>query len=168
MIKKVLSKDVEEIYALTKSCAKHLIENDIFQWNEHYPSLEVLKKDIELQQLYKLEIDNVIVGIIVLTEIEDVEYKNVKWLTENNNNLYIHRLAVYPNFQGKGYGKQLMDFAENFAKKNSYNSVRLDTFSQNLRNLKFYKNRNYKQLESIYFPKQSKFPFYCFELVLNA
>lgn len=168
MIKKAVSKDVAEIYALTKSCAKHLIENGIFQWNEQYPSSEVLNKDIELQQLYKLEIDNRIVGIIVLTEIEDVEYKNVKWLTENGNNLYIHRLAVHPNFQGKGYAKQLMDFAENYATENDFNSVRLDTFSQNSRNIKFYKNRNYKQLESIYFPKQSTFPFYCFELVLNA
>lgn len=168
MIKKAVSKDVAEIYALTKSCAKHLIENDIFQWNEQYPSSEVLNKDIELQQLYKLEIDNRIVGIIVLTEIEDVEYKNVEWLTENGNNLYIHRLAVHPNFQGKGYAKQLMDFAENYATENDFNSVRLDTFSQNSRNIKFYKNRNYKQLESIYFPKQSTFPFYCFELVLNA
>jgi ribosomal protein S18 acetylase RimI-like enzyme len=168
MIKKAVSKDVAEIYALTKSCAKYLIENGIFQWNEQYPSSEVLNKDIELQQLYKLEIDNRIVGIIVLTEIEDVEYKNVKWLTENNKNLYIHRLAVHPNFQGKGCAKQLMDFAENYATENHFNSVRLDTFSRNLRNLKFYKNRNYKQLESIYFPKQSTFPFYCFELVLNA
>ena len=168
MIKKAVSKDVAEIYALTKSCAKHLIENGIFQWNEQYPSSEVLNKDIELQQLYKLEIDNRIVGIIVLTEIEHVEYKNVEWLTENGNNLYIHRLAVHPNFQGKGYAKQLMDFAENYATENDFNSVRLDTFSQNSRNIKFYKNRNYKQLESIYFPKQSTFPFYCFELVLNA
>ena len=168
MIKKAVSKDVAEIYALTKSCAKHLIENGIFQWNEQYPSSEVLNKDIELQQLYKLEIDNRIVGIIVLTEIEDVEYKNVEWLTENGNNLYIHRLAVHPNFQGKGYAKQLMDFPENYATENDFNSVRLDTFSQNSRNIKFYKNRNYKQLESIYFPKQSTFPFYCFELVLNA
>ena len=127
-----------------------------------------MKKDIELQQLYKLEIENTIAGIVVLTEIEDVEYKNVKWLTENGNNLYIHRLAVHPNFQGKGYAKQLMDFAENYATENDFNSVRLDTFSQNSRNIKFYKNRNYKQLESIYFPKQSTFPFYCFELVLNA
>jgi len=32
----------------------------------------------------------------------------------------------------------------------------------------FYKKRNYKKLESIYLPKQSKHPFYCFEKVLNA
>ncbi|MBI9040797.1 GNAT family N-acetyltransferase [Lutibacter sp.] len=168
MIKKASIKDLNQMYSLTKSCAQHLNEKGIFQWNEHYPSLEVLKNDIELQQLYKLEIDNTIIGIIALTEIEDVEYKSVQWLTNNSNNLYIHRLAVHPKFQSKGYAQQLMDFAENYASENNYNSVRLDTFSQNSRNIKFYQNRNYKQLESIYFPKQSAFPFYCFELVLNA
>ena len=64
-----------------------MIEKGIFQWNELYPSKEVLQKDIELQQIWKLTNSNRIVGIIVLTEIEDTVYKNVKWLTENNKNL---------------------------------------------------------------------------------
>lgn len=168
MISKATKTDLEQIYKLTKTCAQHLIENGIFQWNEHYPSKKVLQKDIELQQIYKLKIDNTLVGIIVLTEIEDEEYKNVKWLTENNHNLYIHRLAIHPKFQGKGFAQQLMSFAESFAKKNKYNSIRLDTFSQNKRNQKFYKKRGYQKLEKIYFPKQSKYPFYCYELVLNV
>lgn len=167
MIKKALLKDLNEIYNLTKNCANNLIENGIFQWNEQYPSKEILVKDIELQQLWKIESNNKIVGVIVITEIEDEEYKNVTWLTENTKNLYIHRLAVHPKYQKKGFATQLMNFAENYAIENHYTSVRLDTFSKNLRNLKFYQARNYQKLEAIYFPKQSEFPFYCFELILN-
>lgn len=167
MIKMATLIDLDEIHELTKSCAENLIKKGVFQWNELYPSKEVLKNDIVLQQLFKLELNHQIIGIIVLTEIDDVEYKIVKWLTENTKNLYIHRLAVHPKFQGKGYAKQLMDFAESFAKENNFASVRLDTFSENSRNLKFYQARNYKKLEAIYFPKQSNFPFYCFELVIN-
>lgn len=167
MIKIASLNDLNEIHKLTQSCAKNLIESSIFQWNEQYPSKEVLKKDIELLQLFKLEINNQIIGIIVLTEVEDTEYKNVKWLTKSLKNLYVHRLAVHPKFQRKGFAKQLMEFAENYAKNNNYESVRLDTFSKNSRNLKFYEARNYKKLEAIYFPNQSEFPFYCFELILN-
>jgi ribosomal protein S18 acetylase RimI-like enzyme len=133
-----------------------------------YPSKKVLLQDIELQQIWKLLVDNQIIGLIVLTEIEDVEYKNVKWLTPNYKNLYIHRLAIEPEFQGKGYAKKLMDFAENYAVENKYNSIRLDTFSKNKKNQQLYKNRNFVQLEAIYFPKQSEFPFYCFEKILNV
>ena len=168
LIKKVQKIDLNQLLNITKSCAKYMIENNIYQWNEHYPSKEIFEKDIELNQIWKLEIDNEIVGIIVLSEIEDDEYKNVRWLTENNNNLYIHRLAVHPKFQGEGYAQKLMNFAENFAKENKYSSIRLDTFSQNTRNQKFYEKRGYQKLGSIYFPKQSEHPFYCFELVLDV
>jgi ribosomal protein S18 acetylase RimI-like enzyme len=160
--------DLNQLYEITKSCAAHLIAQDIFQWNEDYPSKNILQKDIELQQLWKLEDKNQIIGLIVLTEIEDKEYTNVHWITKNSKNLYIHRLAVHPNFQRKGNAQKLIDFAENYAKQHHYASVRLDTFSQNKRNQKFYKQRGYQQLEEIFFPKQSIHPFYCYELVLNA
>ena len=96
----------------------------------------------------------------------DKVYIPVSWVTKNSNNLYIHRLAVHPDFQKKGIGKALMDFAEKYAKKKEYKSIRLDTFSVNKRNLKFYESRGYQRLEKIYFPKQSEFPFYCYELIL--
>ena len=167
-IRKAKISDLNQLHALTRSCAKHMIENGIFQWNDRYPSKEILQKDIELKQIWNLEELEIIVGIIVLTEIEDKEYKNVKWLTKNDKNLYIHRLAILPNFQGKGYAQKLMNFAENYASKNKYSSIRLDTFSQNKRNQLFYKKRKYVKLENIFSPNQSKHPFNCFEKILNA
>lgn len=168
MIKKASEKDLEQLLSIVKSCGQNLIEQGIFQWNEKYPSKEVLLDDIALQQIWKLQEANTIVGLIVITEIEDAEYHLVKWLTKNDKNLYIHRLAVHPNFQGKGFAQKLMDFAERFALENGYNSIRLDTFSQNKRNQQFYEKRNYIKLESIYFPNQSEFPFYCYEKVIHV
>ena len=75
-------------------------------------------------------------------------------------------MAVHPDFQKKGVGKILMDFAEKYAEEKKFASIRLDTFSVNKRNLKFYESRGYQRLEGIYFPKQSEFPFYCYELIL--
>jgi len=59
-----------------------------------------------------------------------------------------------------------MNFAEKYARDNNFTSVRLDTFSQNKRNQKFYETRGYQRLGDIYFPKQSKHPFHCYELKL--
>ena len=140
-----------------------MIKRGIFQWSDQYPSIDILQKDIGLQQIWKLENKNTIIGIIVLTEIEDKEYKNVKWLTENAHNLYVHR-----KFQGMGYAQKLMGFAEKFAQENNYKSIRLDTFSKNMRNQKFYEKRNYTRLESVYFLNQSEHPFYCYEKIINA
>lgn len=168
LIKKASKQDLDQLLTVVKICGQNLIDQGIFQWNEEYPKREDLLEDIELQELWKLEHKNSIIGLIVLTENEDEEYHNVKWLTKNHKNLYIHRLAVHPNFQGKGYAQKLMDFAEKYAKEKGYNSIRLDTFSQNKRNQQFYEQRNYIKLESIYFPKQSAFPFYCYEKIMNV
>ena len=67
----------------------------------------------------------------------------------------------------KGIGKSLMDFSEEYAQENGFKSVRLDTFSQNKRNNKFYKSRQYVKLSDVFFPMQSEFPFHCYEKIIN-
>jgi ribosomal protein S18 acetylase RimI-like enzyme len=166
MIRKATLKDIEPIITMTKACAKAMIANGIYQWNEHYPNPIAFENDIKRDELYVLEVDGEVKGSIVISTFMDEEYMPIKWLTKNENNIYIHRLAMHPELQGKGYAQQLMDFAEQFAIDNNYTSIRLDTFSQNKRNQKFYELRGYKRLGDIYFPKQSEYPFHCYELVI--
>jgi ribosomal protein S18 acetylase RimI-like enzyme len=166
-IRPALIKDLQETKLLTEACAVAMQEKGIFQWNKHYPSLERLQEDIKRLELYLLEEEGAILGIIVLTSHMDDEYIPIKWLTKGEKNLYIHRLATHPSVWGKGYGQKLMDFAEDFAHENRFESVRLDTFSQNKRNQRFYESRGYRRLGDIFFPKQSEHPFHCYELVLN-
>lgn len=167
MIQKATPSDLTEIKNLTEACAVAMQEKGIFQWNEHYPSREKLAADIEKDELYVWKEKAAILGIIVLTPVMDEEYVPISWLTSNEDNLYIHRLATHPSAWGHGFGQKLMDFAEAFAKEYGYQSVRLDTFSQNLRNQKFYEARGYQRLGNIYFPMQSEHPFYCYEKVID-
>lgn len=166
IIRQASQKDLQGAKALTEACALAMQSKGIFQWNEHYPSLEKIQLDIDRRELYVLEENDKILGIIVLSEIMDEEYISVSWLTPSEKNLYIHRLATLPATWGEGNGKKLMDFAEEFAVTSGYASVRLDTFSLNKRNQHFYEARGYQKLDDIYFPKQSEAPFHCYELVL--
>ncbi len=166
MIRRAKISEISDILKLTQICAIDMIGNSIYQWNEHYPSKEAFEKDLERGELFVLKIEDKIIGTIVITTIMDEEYIPVDWLTANNNNIYIHRLAIHPKQQGNGYAQRLMDFAENYARGKGFESVRLDTFSQNKRNQKFYETRGYHKLGDIYFPKQSEHPFNCYELVL--
>ncbi len=166
-IRQAYQNDLLKAKKLTEACAIGMQQLGIFQWNEHYPSVEKLQQDIDRKELYVLEENNQILGMIVLSEIIDEEYIPISWLTPSEKNLYIHRLAIHPGSWGKGYGQKMMDFAEDFARKLNFQSIRLDTFSLNKRNQKFYEARGYEKLEDIYFPKQSAAPFHCYELVLN-
>ncbi|MBO6532421.1 MAG: GNAT family N-acetyltransferase [Muricauda sp.] len=166
MIRRAKISEIPDILTITQACAKKMQENGIFQWNECYPSKEAFQKDIDRGELFVVEEKNTVQGTIVISTVMDEEYKPIQWLTPNGNSVYIHRLSVHPNLQGKGLAQQMMDFAENHAREHRFVSVRLDTFSQNKRNQRFYEQRGYQKLGDIYFPKQSVHPFHCYELVL--
>ena len=166
MIRKGNLTDINRILKITKACTEHMIENNIFQWNAFYPNKNTFEKDAAREELYVIEAGSELIGCITISTFMDKEYIPVSWLTPSKKNLYIHRLAVHPKYQRKGYAQQLMSFAETYAISNEFNSIRLDTFSKNLRNQKFYELRGYKRLEEIKFPNQSEHPFYCYELVL--
>ena len=166
MIRKGTIADIDSILEITKACAQFMINQNIFQWNEFYPNKSAFVNDAKMGELYALEVDKNFIGAITISTHMDSEYIPIKWLTTNSNNIYIHRLAVHPDHQGQGYAQKLMDFAEEFAINNNYTSIRLDTFSKNKRNQKFYEIRGYKKLGSVYFHNQSQDPFYCYELVL--
>lgn len=166
MIRPAKISDIPLLMEITKACAKDMIAKGIYQWNEHYPTVQAFEKDITRNELFILQPEDKIIGCIVISTLMDDEYKDIAWLTPNNQNIYIHRLAVHPEQQGKGYAQQLLTYAEDYAKEKQYASVRLDTFSQNKRNQKFYEQRGYQKLGDIFFPKQSEHPFHCYELVL--
>lgn len=167
MIRKASMDDIPTIMNITKACAKYMRDQGIYQWNEHYPSQNAFENDIDRGELWVMIFEDVLVSCIVISTLMDEEYLPIQWLTESDNNYYIHRLAVHPDYQKKGYAQKMMNFAEDFAKEQNATSVRLDTFSQNSRNRRFYENRGYQRLGNIFFPKQSEHPFYCYELPLS-
>ena len=167
MIQKAKPAQIDEILELTRACALAMIKAGIYQWNEHYPSRAAFEEDVKRDELFVFTQSGKITGTIVISNLKDELYNPVKWLTPPDaKSVYIHRLAVHPDSQGQGIAQKLMDFAEDFGRENGFVSIRLDTFSQNPRNNRFYQKRGYHKLEEIFFPKQSKYPFYCYELVL--
>lgn len=167
MIRKANLTQIDEILQLTRACATFMISKGIHQWNENYPSRDAFEEDIKRDELSVYIKRDRIIGTVVVSTLKDDIYNTITWLTPADAHcVYIHRLAVHPDFQGQGIAQQLMQFAEDYARKNGFLSVRLDTFSKNDRNNTFYTKRGYKKLDPVYFLKQSEFPFYCYELVL--
>lgn len=167
MIRHAKHSEIEKILSITRACAAKMISKSILQWNDLYPSREAFQQDINRDELYVLVENEQILGCIAISSIKDVEYEGVEWLGPDGLNYYVHRLAVHPGHQGKGLAQRLMDFAEELARLKNADSIRLDTFSRNKRNQRFYEQRGYKRLGAVYFPDQSPHPFYCYELPIN-
>ncbi|WP_422861782.1 GNAT family N-acetyltransferase [Flagellimonas sp. W118] len=166
MIRYAKISEIDDIMTITRACADKMIQNGIYQWNEHYPTKSAFLKDLERKELYVKQYEGKVIGAIVISTHMDDEYMPIEWLTPNGNSTYIHRVCIHPDFQGMGYAQELMDYAEAYSRENNFKSVRLDTFSQNKRNQRFYEQRGYQRLGDIFFPKQSTHPFHCYELVL--
>ena len=131
MIRRAKIQEIPEIMAVAKACARHMQKKGIYQWNDYYPSEEAFLRDISRKELYVYILEKKLIGSIAITPLIDEEYLPVNWLTKTANNIYIHRLAVHPDHQAKGYAQKLMSFAESLAREEKYDSVRLDTFSKN-------------------------------------
>merc|ERR1711953_1097848 len=142
----------------TEACAEDMISAGIEQWNTDYPSLKIITKDAQDGTLFGYERDGKIIGSVMFSMIKDDFYSNIKWKTQDSNHIYVHRLAVHPNYQRQGIARELMDFGENLGREKGCCSVRLDTFSLNPRNNKFYKNRGYLYCGDVYFDHKSNAP----------
>ena len=125
-----LQKDVKEVLNLTSACGKLMRENGIYQWSETYPDKAVIAKDIEREEMFCLCGQDGIIGVITLNEQADEEYDQLEW-GSSGSYLVVHRLAVHPEYQGQGFAQQLMDFAEEKAKREGYSHFRLDTYTLN-------------------------------------
>ena len=89
MIRKALQEDIPRLKKITEACAKHMIAQGIFQWNEHYPSLAVFRNDIAQENMYVYELNETIVGCVMLSFEKDAFYDSIAWLTpEKKTPLY--------------------------------------------------------------------------------
>ena len=50
-------------------------------------------------------------------------YEDKKPLDGNENALFIHDLCIDPDFQGQGIASESVEFIENFARSNNFNSI---------------------------------------------
>lgn len=154
-----------KILELISACVQALRKQGLDQWDDIYPAEEIVRKDVSAGSVYLLEKNDHCLATITLNHEQDPAYKTIQW-NGGEPVLVIHRLCVHPANQGKGIAGCLMDFAEQYAKQNSYASIRLDAYTLNSASIRLYKGRGYQVSGEVYFPRRSA-PFYCFEKILT-
>jgi GNAT superfamily N-acetyltransferase len=165
IIRKAKKEDLDPIMETYASCVKGMIELGIDQWDEKYPNRSIIKNDISEQNYYVGIIDNEIIAGIKIDQNQDPTYQSIEWKDQSNNFMVVHRLCSKKSVWNKGVGKKMMEYAESLAKQSHFNSIRLDTYINNPKAMRFYENIGYKKLGSINL-KPDKDIYYCFEKIL--
>lgn len=160
-------KNIDEIMNLLSDSIKKMNLEGSFQWDSNYPNKLIITNDIKNKDLFILEDNNKILGIIVLNSNQAEEYKNLCWKYNNKKTLVIHRMAINPKNQGNGFSKMLMKFAENFAKKNKYKVIRTDTYIENIKMQNLFKKLSYEKAGEVFFNNGKLKPFICYEKLIK-
>jgi ribosomal protein S18 acetylase RimI-like enzyme len=128
---------------------------------DNFPGLETAEgledyrqtviKNVERKTALCVKYDNEIVGVMLFSY----------------NSQCLSCMAVHPNHQGKGIGKKLLKFAEDYARNQGFSSIRLDVYTENPSAVSLYEKAGYKEKGEVTFPFR-KVPYKCFEKVLKG
>jgi ribosomal protein S18 acetylase RimI-like enzyme len=166
IIRKANKSDLKNIMKVYKSCVNGMIKNSIDQWDETYPNIEIINQDLEMMTYYIAEIGGSIIGGINIDQNQHETYLDIDWIDTSNQFLVVHRLAVKEEFWNNNIGKDLMKFTEDLAVERGMKSIRLDTYSGNLKAMEFYRRLDYRELGAINL-KPNKNEYYCFEKIIK-
>ncbi len=155
--------EVKQFYTEITSDLKN---KGIGQWDFFYPNRFVMKNDLKNGTLFGIKEKNRLIGAVVLDTKESKYYQKLQWEDLTGGSLIIHRLAVHPLHQGKGIGKKLLNFAEEYAMEKGHTSIRMDVYSQNPKAVGMYERAGYQVRGSIRFPLR-KVPYFCFEKIIK-
>jgi hypothetical protein len=128
LVRPAILPDVQAIMTVLEA-AKGIMRasGNLHQWVNGYPSAEVIRDDIDLQQGYVLEEDARVVGYFTFMASPEPTYDTIyrgAWLDDERPYHVIHRIASLPDVHG--VFTAIMDFA--FAHDGN---IRVDTHKDN-------------------------------------
>lgn len=146
MLTKATYNDLDELDDLAVLVITDMKKSNIPQWEYRYPRKEHFQKDVEKEGLFLVKQDDIIVGAIVILPENDPPYQTISsWICEHS--VVLHRILVHPNYRQQGIAQQMFDFAEEYARKNKYQSIKIDTHLENYKMRRFLQKNKYIKLE---------------------
>lgn len=84
-------------------------------------------------------------GKLLLLELDD-QLIGTAWITNNGRRLYLHHMGISKAYQGRGYGKRLMDEIMNFASSVKM-QLKLEVHIENDNARRLYEQYRFEELE---------------------
>ena len=150
---KAQESDKDAVMALLNAAKDNMKENGIDQWDELYPAVGDVSRDIKEGTLTLVKQGGKLVAVYTLNKTQDTAYKFGDFKDTSDNFAVLHRLCVNPEYQGMGIAAQTLKHIEETAVKEGFSSIRLDAFTKNPRAVKLYENAGYNYAGDAYFRK---------------
>lgn len=145
--------DKDEVMQLLNAAKENMKENGIDQWDEIYPAISDVSKDIKDGTLTLVKQGGKLVAVYTLNKHQDAAYKFGDFKDNSDNYIVLHRLCVNPKYEGMGIAARTLKHIDEEALKEGFSSIRLDAFTKNPRAVKLYENAGYNYAGDAYFRK---------------
>lgn len=130
--------EIFRLYELARNYQKIKFPENLWpEFDEDFIATEVIEN-----RQFKILIEDQIACIWAITYNDAQIWEN----KENNDAIYIHRIATNPDFRGHNFVQLIADWSKDFAKKEDKKFVRMDTCGQNDRLINHYKNCGFQFL----------------------
>ena len=138
-IRKAKIEELDEIFAIYKS----LLGFEGCLWNEYYPSIDDIRKDIELDTMYILKLEDKIIASAhagIDKELFKLDFfsKDVKKPRD------LARVAVSKEYQKQGFARKLIKYIEDELKKQDVDYMFLTVGKSNFKACNLYKSIGYE------------------------
>jgi GNAT superfamily N-acetyltransferase len=157
-ISKTETSELVEVMYLMRVCSIDMNSMGCMFWNFMNNQIPDL---ISKGNVFKYKKNEAIIGIIVLNAKNAEEYNLINWEYINGNIIPI-RLLVHPKWREKGICMELLAFAEQYAKDNKFNGIRLDANANNNFAINIVEKAQYKKAGELHLPFHAE-PIVCFE-----
>ncbi|MDB4199015.1 GNAT family N-acetyltransferase [Polaribacter sp.] len=137
-IKNVTVSDIEKIFAFYKIASNYQREKKtVIVWPDF--DREMVLNEIAENRQFKLIVNNEVVCIWAITFSDEQIWEE----SMTDSAIYIHRIAVNPNFRGNNYITTITNWAKEYALKKEIQFIRLDTLGENKNLITHYKNAGF-------------------------
>ena len=155
LIRRATYNDIDSILSIVRSAQLSLRELGIDQWQDGYPSRDVISADIDAGVGYVAEDANGnVVGyeaVVLSGEEAYLQLPHNIWHTDSDY-VVVHRLCVMADNRRRGIAIELMRFAARHAASNGIISFRIDTHRGNVRMLSLLGKLGFQYVGIIHYP----------------
>jgi GNAT superfamily N-acetyltransferase len=169
-IHRVDIREIPHLHQILTTCAVDLKDRcGLNHWMPPNYPMESMLKDANELEVYALTSGKTPIGTFTLETTMPasyLKYGNIHWQILDVLAVYVHKLAVLPDWQGQGLGTWCLQAIERLAADRGYAAVRLDGVKTHSKLLRFYASRGYQQVGELIYNSDTWVDAFVFEKVL--
>lgn len=134
--------DLAQVLNILNTVSQALKEKGINQWNDPWRAEQIVG-EIENGQAFVLLNEKDTIGTFFIREVGRIS----EWVVEPHS-LYLNKIAILPDYQGKNIGSQIIEFALSFS-RNLRKEIYLDCWAGNEKLKTFYSTHGFKYVRDV-------------------